>query len=52
MMLPKDVFQEYFYFYSIIMKGYLNRLVLLSIDKEPSTHDENNFWMHSTTLRR
>ena len=36
------------YFFSIILKGYLKRLVILSIAKQPIIHYQNNFWMHFT----
>ena len=35
-----------FYCYSIILKGYLQRSVKLSVQKQPITHDLNKFWMH------
>ena len=52
-MLPKDVLEALlFYFYPIILNGQLRGLLILSIDKQPITYYQNNFWIHFLPLVR
>ena len=43
---PKTYLKHLLYFYPIILNGYLKRSLILSIEKQPITHNQNNFWIH------